>query len=290
MKYILLLAIAILNIHALDAFITPSELKKSMKDSNLIIIDVEDKSIYKKNHIAGAINADTRKFCANKKDYSALVSKEKVQKELAKLGINSNSTVVIYSHNSEKGFLNSSFLAFVLIHSGFENVSILDGGYMAWVFQNELLTSTKTSSAAQDGNISVKYRDTFVNLEYVDERVGKVAILDSRSSEHYYGIKRSKGVESIGHIPTASSSYYKDKFLTDMTLREQKELDEMYIDGHGLNKDSEVIIYGDTIFSASMNWYILYKHMGFTNLKIYEGSMLEWGNSDEVSTLKYKWE
>ncbi len=81
-----------------------------------------------------------------------------------------------------------------------------------------------------------------------------------------------------------------DKFLRDGTLREQKELDEIYIYGHELKISDEVIVYGDTVFSASMEFYILYKQMGFKNAKLYEASLLEWGNALDLPITRFKWE
>ncbi len=44
-----------------------------------------------------------------------------------------------------------------------------------------------------------------------------------------------------------------------------------------LKDDNEIIIYNDNIFSDSMEFYILYRHVGFNNIKSYEASLLEGG-------------
>lgn len=55
-------------------------------------------------------------------------------------------------------------------------------------------------------------------------------------------------------------------------------------------KEDEIVIYGENAMSASMNWFILYKKMGFKNAKLYEASLLEWGNIEALPMVKYKWE
>ena len=94
----------------------------------------------------------------------------------------------------------------------------------------------------------------------------------------------------MGHISTAKSSYYKDKFLYDGTIRYMTELEEIFIKGHELNIEDDIIVYGESALSASMNWYILYKYMGFKNIKIYEASLLEWGNYPDLPMTRFKWE
>ncbi|PHQ65788.1 MAG: thiosulfate sulfurtransferase [Sulfurimonas sp.] len=293
MRYLLLLGISFLTLFASDAFITPSELKNSLEEKNLIIIDVADANIYKASHIKGAINSDVSKFVNQEPEniYSLMNSSEIIQTELRDLGINQDSKVVIYSHNTDKGILNSSYLAFILLYSGFENLTILDGGYMSWVFENERLTSSILPDSKDDGNIVVKpSKNLIVNRERVQNSLAYTPILDARSTQLYYGIERSQRVTSIGHISYAKSSYYKDKFLRDGTLRNQEELDEIFIYGHGLKNSDEVIVYADSALSATMEFYILYKHMGFKNTKLYEASLLEWGNKLNLPMTRFKWE
>jgi len=293
MKFFLLLSISFFTLLASEAFMTPNELKNSFEEKNLIIIDVADASLYKEGHIKGAINFDIANLIDKdeKNKHSLMASTEVIQEELRELGINDNSKVVIYSHNTDKGFLDSSYLAFILIYSGFENLSILDGGYMAWVFEHERLTSNEKPDSKESGNIVVNPQNHLVvNRDFVKEALASTTILDARSPQLYYGIERSSNIEAIGHISFAKSSFYKDKFLKDYTLRDKNELDEIYLFGHGLNHNDNIIVYSDNPFSASMEFYILYKYMGFKNTKLYEASLLEWGNTKNLPMTRFKWE
>ncbi len=216
MKLFLLLSISFITLLASDAFITPSELKDSFKDKNLVIIDVADPTIYKESHIKYAINADVSKFInqKSKNPYSLMNSEQEIQKELRELGINRDSKVVIYSHNTQKGILDSSYLAFILLYSGFENLSILDGGYMAWIFENERLTSSILSEPKAKGNIIVKpIKNLLISRDILQKNLTSATILDARSPQKYYGVQRSNKVSSIGHISHAKSSFYQDKFF-----------------------------------------------------------------------------
>ena len=121
-KLLILLTFCITSLTASDAFISPSGLKKIFKNKELVIIDVDSKALYTKGHIENAIHCDTSEFIQSSittdpEQINALeinkykiASKNKLENELRSLGINNDSKVVIYHHNTQNGFLNSSFL------------------------------------------------------------------------------------------------------------------------------------------------------------------------------------
>lgn len=291
MKLLFTLLILSLNLVAMDAFVSPNQLKLSLNDKNSIIIDVADLGIYKKSHIKGAIHSNIFDFVDKNSTYYLMKSPEDIQDEIQDLGINTDSHVTIYAHNTKQGTLNSSYLAFILIAHGFENISILDGGYMSWIFQNEFFTSAEISKPENNGNFVVSLRDDFfIDAKALNDNYASYAIIDARSPESYYGISHSDKIDIKGHIPKAKSSYYLYNFLADSSLRVQKELDEIYIDGFGLTQNDNIIVYGENVFSASLEFYILYNHMGFKNTKLYHAGLLEWSRDLKLPMTRFKWE
>ncbi len=279
MKKFLLSTLLFFNLTAFDAFVTPTQLAKSLNDTNLIILDISNREIYKKSHIKNAIHINRDTFFD-----------DDMQDNLRELGIHANSNVIIYSHNTDESILDASFLAFTLVNNGFENVSLLNGGYMAWVFEYALETSSKSFYAQEDGSISIKDAKLTVNKEFVQNNLFTLTILDARTADEYYGIKKSKATKAVGHISSAKSSHYKNKFLPDNKLRVDEEIKSIYLKGYELDKDKTTIIYANTTFEASMEWFILYKYLNFKNTKIYEGSFSEWGNDANLTTTRFKWE
>jgi len=279
MKKLLLSTLLFLDLTAFSAFVSPSELAQSMKSSSLIILDVSPKEIYKQSHIKNAIHVDV----------TTLKPKD-LQDSLRDLGINSDSDVVIYSRNTKASILNSSYLAFTLIRNGFQNVSLLDGGYMAWVFEYMLETSSKPFYAPQRGNITLHDSTLTLDKEFIHKNLSNLQILDARTANEYYGLIESQNIQALGHIPSAHSSDYLNKFLSDNRLRDASEIEEIYIKGYELKRDKTTVVYANTTLEASMEWFILYKHLNFTNTKVYEGSFTEWGNDANLSTTRFTWE
>jgi len=238
MRHILALLLFAFYSYAYDAFITPEKLNDMLKDERVILLDVSN--MYDTSHIKGALHADVSKFIKSKHERLAALYNKNVQKEIIALGINPDSHIVIYSRNSYDDLQNSTYLAFALTQHGFENISILEGGYMAWVFKYHTLVSSKKSSAKKKGSFTIKY--------------------DSNLLAEHDHINHSQNT-------TVVESDYRDNFFDDLTLRHEDELSE-FASNSNLSKNRDIVVYDETIFKASVNWYIIYKKLGFKNAKI----------------------
>lgn len=273
MKYLLILLLLTFNTLAYDAFITPAELKNSLDDKNLVILDAGSSSSYSKGHISGALHVNISDFAKNKHIKSTADFTKIIQKELNELGINENSNVVIYSRNNNEEYFNSSYLAFILVQHGFENISILDGGYMAWVFEYNNMVSSKESYAKKESNYKLKYNPNFIaQNSHIKKNSQKITVIDGKkiSEEEYAAITKKRDVIFYGS--QIVFRHHRDNFLNDLTLKSDSELEGSFISKLDSDKDRELVVYDDTIFGASMNWYILYKKFSFKNTKIHEGS------------------
>ena len=245
MKHIFLFLLLFFNAMAYEAFITPSQLKSSLDNKNLILLDVSPIESYNTSHIKGALHLDISKFIRSKYKRIAVDFSKDVHKEIKKLGINKNSYIVIYSRRSDKEQLYSTYLAFTLVQHGFENISILDGGYMAWVFKFYNLVSSKKSSPKKDTTSKISYNATlFADSSYKDKKSKEVIFIDGKN--------------------------YKEYFLNDFTLKSDEVLKKYFIDTLDLDSSKEIVIDDEDMLRATANWYILYKKFGFTKTKIYK--------------------
>jgi thiosulfate/3-mercaptopyruvate sulfurtransferase len=286
MKKLFFIIFITINIYANDAFIKPLELKNSLGDKNLVIVDVS--SDYEKSHIVDALSFNVDAL-THTKGYNALIQKDEIEELLRELGINNSSKVVIYGRNTDIDIKNSTFLAFVLISHGFVNVSILDGGYMAWVFEYDILTSVEdTEIEVEDANLSLKDTNISVGYDYIKNNKN-ILLVDARYPQKYYGISDKDDDNYLGHIPKAKNSHYAYKFLKDKSLRSQDELNEIYIDGLGLGAKKDIVVYADNAKDASVEWYIIYSYMGFKDAKLYYNSYYEYVEWD-FKTERFKWE
>jgi len=288
MKYILLTLLFVINTYAYDAFVCASQLKEKIDNPNLVLIDVNSKSQYDKSHIINALHVDIQDYYDDKKSIKSILESIWTKRRLSNLGIQKDSEVVIYTRSNDQ--LNASYFAMILILSGFENVSILDGGYMAWTFKYNRLVSSEESDSKSNDSYDINYNNNIlVDTKYLIKNIENAQIIDSRNTPYYFGTKKLFTYKHFGHIPNAKSSFYKDKFLSDLTLRKDSQIEDIFLLGLELDTSKDIIVYGDSIFDASMNWFILYKKLDFKNAKLYEDSFKEWDKED-LQTTSFKWE
>ena len=287
MKTIFFILLTSLYLFAAPAFISSTELKNKLDDKNLVILDVTDAKTFKSGHIPHALRVDVGDFRKNVEKYQLIKSPKEIESVARSLGINNDSYVVIYGHGKPKELLKSSYIALALIANGLKEVSLLDGGYEDWLFEYKELVE-KGNSKAKKGDFIAKFNpNILVDLAYVKKSIGKVPMLESRPSRFYYGEAQSKGVKRLGHIPHAMTSFWGDKFHSDNSILDKKDLEDIYLKKHHLNPNKEVIIYCTGGLEASMNWYIAHQELGFKKAKIYDASLREWGNRDDTPlTLK----
>ena len=285
-KLTLLLLVTCLSLFGAPAFINSDELKEHLNDKNLVLIDTTDVDTYKRGHIPGAVRADISQFRHwVDNTYLLMNSPKEIEQAARSLGINNDSWVVLYGHNKDKEYLKASYIALALIANGFDNVTILNGGYNDWLyeFEGEKDAFSTTVVTPKKGNFVAKPRkDILVDLEYVKAHIGKTPMIEARPYPYYTGEQKSKGVRRLGHIKGAHSSFWRDKFNVDDTLKSDKAIKKIFLDKNGLDPEKEVIAYCTGGLEASMNWYILTQKLGFKDVKLYDASMKQWGNRDDT--------
>jgi len=282
MKLFIILIFSTSFLFSSTAFVTPTELRKLIIKQNTVLLDTTDAQTFKEGHIPSAINVNASVFRKQVGPYKVMKSSEKIQAYLRSFGVNNSSRVVIYAHSKKKEMLKASYIALALVVNGFHNISILDGGYTEWLDEYENFISTAKKNIKK-GNFQAKFNpNILVDLEYVRKRIGKVHMIESRPKRYFDAEAKSKGVRRLGHIPKAKSSFWGDKFGSDTMLKEDKELEKIYINQNGLEENKEVIVYCTGGLEASMNWYILHQYLHFENVKMYDASMREWGNRDDT--------
>jgi thiosulfate/3-mercaptopyruvate sulfurtransferase len=90
----------------------------------------------------------------------------------------------------------------------------------------------------------------------------------------------NEGALRGGHIPTAKSvPWSRAVNPEDGTFKNAKDLAELYVKTNRLKKDRPTIAYCRIGERSSHTWFALKYLLGFKNVKNYDGSWTEWGNS-----------
>ena len=257
-------------------------LEKNLNNPKLRIIEVSvDTGVYERGHIQGAVNFKWHTDLVDpvKRD---IASKENFEKLLRQVGINNDSTIVIYG-DSNNWF--AAWGAWVFDIYGVKDVKLLDGGRKKWEAEKRPLTPLATQVTA--GNIKVSdannnLRAKLIDVVAVANKKSDTALVDIRSSDEFTGkVIAPAGVQELairaGHIPGAVNVPWGQAVAEDGTFKSAEELKKIY-GAVGIDGKKPIITYCRIGERSSHTWFALSKILGY-NVKNYDGSWTEYGNS-----------
>jgi len=253
-------------------------------DSVALLESDEDVLLYDTGHIPGALKLDWHQDLNDQlmRDY---VDAEQFASVMSERGIGRDTTVVIYGDKSNWW---AAYALWVMTLFGHEDVRLLDGGRAKWVEEGRELTkeSPKPSRAAypvverHDAPIRAFKEDVLTHL-------GK-PLVDVRSPGEFSGELLhmpdypQEGAMRGGHIPGAKSVPWARAANEDGTFRSRAELEAIYQEEQGLDPKDATIAYCRIGERSSHTWFVLTQLLGFTDVRNYDGSWTEWGNSVRV--------
>lgn len=241
------------------------------KSDNVVLIDIRTPDRYAAGHIPGAISIPRDQI--ETQVVGGVIGETKSQEDLepilAKAGLTYGDRIVVYGEKDE-GSLNPTSGRYAgkiyvsLDQAGFDKVHVLNGGIEA--FKGEL-SKEATVLPASDLKLT-EAKPVIVNKDYVLQALGRekdnVFVLDARGT---------KGFDE-GHIK-GSHNLAIGLFSDGNTLTNSVDDVVARLKEIGVNKDSEIITTCGWGWAASDALAIL-KDLGYTNIKLYDGSWTEW--------------
>lgn len=267
-----------------DVLVSTEWVAQHLNDPNVRIIESnEDALLYPSGHIPGAVEVDWTSDLNHQivRDY---IGKAEFEALASRIGITRDTTVVFYGDKSN-WWATYAFWVFQLF--GHTNAKILNGGRKRWELDGRELTrevptyaATAYSAPERDDSQIRAFRD------YVLQHVRSSGqLVDVRSPAEFTGEKLhmegypQEGAIRGGHIPGAQSIPWATAANEDGTFKNVDELRQIYVEKRGLNPDQETIAYCRIGERSSHTWFVLRYLLGFKDVKNYDGSWTEWGNS-----------
>lgn len=191
------------------------------------------------------------------------------------LSLSNDMWVIIYSERSNP---NATLLAWNLDFLGHKKIGILNGGWEKWV--SEKLSLTKHYPSLIPKKFFGKViRETLADKKRVSKKIKEknTVIVDARPPEQYSG-KEGDEIRR-GHIPGAINIFW-EKTLEGDDLRIWKKREEIkkIFSENNITEEREVIVYCGTGMDASHLYFTLKYVQGFTHVRLYRGSWLEWSS------------
>ena len=206
---------------------------------------------------------------------------EQLEQLIGQLGIDNDSTVVVIPAGVSSSDLGSATrIYWTFNYLGHDKVAILDGGYRAWTADpsNPVETGPRQTPEPKTFNASVR-PELLVDSAAVEAALndeGSV-LLDGRPDKQFLGKAKHDAAKAPGHIPGATH-FDQGKTFDEKTgkLIDVAKLETLLPAGLKTDDDKEVLSYCNTGHWASVNWFVLSEVLGKENVKLYDGSMVDW--------------
>ena len=199
---------------------------------------------------------------------------------LGRLGIGADDQIILYGDKSNWW---AAYALWVFTLFGHPDVRLLDGGRDKWISDARDVSLEQPEYPRSD--YPVVERDDTVIRAFADQvraDIGTRALVDVRSPQEYTGERThmpdypEEGALRGGHIPTAVSIPWAKAARQDGRFLPHADLTEVY---GGLDPQSPVTAYCRIGERSSHTWFVLTHLLGFTDVKNYDGSWTEWGNT-----------
>lgn len=252
-------------------------LQKENKD--LVVIDASKSKIYDQSHINGAINLPYAKLNVNEPVYGLLQSPEAVAKILGKNGISNEDEIIVYDEGSQK---YATRVYWILKYLGAQNVKLLHKNMNTFRKARVKLTAAKPKVRAKTFTVNLN-PDVYADTAYVASMLGNpdVIIIDARKPEEFNGTGTGKNEYSEGHIEGAVNIPYESTIKGDDKVFISPEEFKALAPEVAFSPEKTYIVYCKTGVKGAAMYAYLYNVMGYPNVKMYEGSYLQWAADDK---------
>lgn len=271
-------------------------LEARLSDPNLRIIDcniiltpkpeggysvVSGREDWQSSHIPGSVFVDieTELSAYHPSLRFMMPSAEQFATVLGDLGVGDGHEVVVYSRGAN---FWATRLYLMFREFGFDNVSVLNGGWDKWHAEGRPVTDAAprwpvaTLTAQAPGGIFVGKEDV---LAAIDDP--SVSIINALAPDTHSGKYFNPPYGRPGHI-AGSKNVFCFNLIDEETnrFRDNAGIEDAFAKSGALEAD-RVIVYCGGGISATTDAFAL-GLLGRRNVHVYDGSMLEWGNDPDL--------
>jgi len=262
--------------------VSTDELAGLLTNPDVKIVDARSPEDYAAGHIPGALSLFARKLqYAERGVPEILVPVEQAESLLGGLGITPANTVIVYDDTIWEP---AARVFWTLETLGHQKVRVVNGGMSKWVKEGRPV-SKDVPPITPAKYVAKPDWSKYADAAYIMARLKDpgVALVDHRDQRQWSGQVASRQVRRAGRIPGG--------VLVDPELliaskdgikvfKDVPDIAKMYADA-GATREKEVISYCRTGMRASVG-YLALRLLDYPKIRMYDGSMIEWGNRPEL--------
>ena len=266
-----------------NKLVTNAWLGAKLGTPGLKVVEVDaDSLLYDIGHIPTAVRV---KWYENLSDpvWRDLIGSKEFEELMDRLGITREDTVVFYGDHAN---LWAVYALWVFELFGHPDVRILDGGRDAWMQEEREISYAVDDIPQQPGYSVASRRNDHTHRIFVDELRTKFEgcqIIDLRDAEEYTGEVTLPGypIRRNGHVPGAVNHRADSSLLANSRFCSAAAIEANH-SGLGLDPTRPTVVYCNNGARAALEWFVLRFLLGWEDVRVYDGSWIEWGNMMRV--------
>lgn len=255
------------------------DLQTKINDSTYKIIDFRKPEEYEQSHIPNALNVWRNQIENHDFPYKGIMASPKsITVLLSSLGIKNTDTIVIYD---DIGLCNAARFWWILYNLDIKHVKMLNGGLDAWKAIEGKLTKAIPEPEPKMSRYklpSYKTPELYAAKQDVLNAIqNNIKLLDTRTEDEFSGKQKKNGATKGGRIPTSIRIDWANaiNYNGDKKLKSKTELEAIY-SKLNVSKNEPIIVYCHSGVRSAHTTFVLTQLLGYTNVKNYDGSWIEW--------------
>ena len=258
------------------------DLANALDTKQPVLLDIRNDG-YADSHVDGALWAPYKLFRGTKDNPGGLMDLAVLEEHLEQLGLEQDEPIVIISEgNTDTDFGAAARVYWTLKSTGFTDLSILNGGRIAWRDAN--LPLNNTFETAVPSQLNLEFDTTWLaDTQHVSSVVkgeNSGLLIDARLPEFFAGDKAHGAAKRPGTLPGAVNQSYATFFENGAAAISTPTDISALKASLGIKGDEEVISFCNTGHWAATHWFALSELANVENAKLYAGSMVEYSNAD----------
>ncbi len=261
----------------IDPIVSTDWLQKNLENAKLVIVDVRKVEEYKAGHIPGAVNVFYGSWAIKKGDLlNELPPIDDLADIIGNAGISKDSLVVIVGKTDKvPDQFDMTRVAWTLKYLGVAHVAILNGGQNQWAKESKPLSQDMVKAKAKSFKASITDK-LYVNKAYVQDKLGKAIIIDTRAPAFFEGKEKLAFVPKVGRIKGAVNLPVGQLYTPEGLYKDKAALNALAEKAAGNDRNKELLLYCDTGKTCTSWAFIMTEMLGYKDVKVYDGSSMEW--------------
>lgn len=272
----------------MSVLVSASWLARKSGSPNLVILDATMKSVAGDNvdldtrqYIPGAIVFDLERHFSDASSSlpHTAPDHEAFQREVSKLGIETDCEIVIYD---AKGIYSAPRAWWLFRLMGHKQVYVLDGGLPAWIAEGRDVVASPVIPESGNGWQGAYHTAWIADWRELAEKAGLPGhhIIDVRAAGRFCGQQPEPRPElRSGHIPHAINLPFAS-FLEGGQYKDPDKLQALFAQKQVFADDRLYFTCGSGV-TACIGLLAAYQ-CGYRNLSVYDGAWAEWGQRTDL--------